>query len=126
MIRDRFYFMLEGGPMGGEDEAYPLVDLLVTPQEVCLLAEVPGIPRQALDLKIEEDCVEIRGRRSEPEFFAKAIHFYKLESFYGFFERRITLPVEVEPRDAKVNLSDGVLRIRIPRRRPKVIEIPVK
>ncbi|MEA3310663.1 MAG: hypothetical protein U9Q76_00405, partial [candidate division WOR-3 bacterium] len=67
--------------MGGEDEAYPLVDLLVTPQEVYLLAEVPGIPRQALDLKIEEDCVEIRGRRSEPEFFAKATHFYKLESF---------------------------------------------
>lgn len=126
MRRDRFYFMFEGWPIRGEDEAYPLVDLLLTHQEVCLLAEVPGVPRQALDVEIDENHVEIRGRRCEPEFFAKATHFYKLESFYGFFERRIALPVEVEPRDVKVNLCDGVLHIRIPRRRHKVVEIPVK
>lgn len=126
MRRDRFYFMLEGGTVRGEDEAYPLVDLLLTPDEVCLLAEVPGVPRQALDVKIEEDCVEIRGRRCEPELFAKATHFYKLESFYGFFERRIALPVETDSANAKVSLCDGVLRIRIPIRRPKVVQIPVK
>lgn len=126
MRRDRFYFRVEEGPVRGDDEAYPPVDLLLTAEDVCLLAEVPGISRDALEVKVDDDHVKIRGRRCEPEFFAKATHFYKLESFYGVFERHIPLPVEVEPRDAKVTISDGVLKILIPRRRPKVIEIPVQ
>ncbi len=126
MMRDHFYFMIEEGAAKGENEPYPVVDLLLTAEEVCLLAEVPGIPRKALQVKVYEDHVELRGRKLEPEFFSKATHFYKLESFYGVFERHVPLPVRVEVANARIELADGILKVRIPRHRPKIIEIPIK
>jgi HSP20 family protein len=125
MRNDYFYFRVSPGEAKGEEETYPPVDLLLTAEEVCLLADVAGIPRQALEVKIDRGQVIIRGCRTEPGFFSNATHFYKLESFYGKFERRVPLPVEVDDSGTKVNLVDGVLEIRIPRHRPRIVEIPV-
>lgn len=125
MRNDYFYFRVSTGESRGDEESYPPVDLLLTAEEVCLMAEVPGIPRKALEVKITEGYVIIKGCKKEPAFFAQTTHFYKLESFYGRFERRVPLPVEVDDSAIKVNLTDGILEIRIPRHRPRIVEIPV-
>ncbi|MBD3284753.1 Hsp20 family protein, partial [candidate division WOR-3 bacterium] len=93
---------------------------------VFIMAEVPGIPKDSLEVKINKDYVEIAGVRKEPDFFTRATHFYKLETYYGCFRRRFTLPVEIDTQKAKIVLIDGILTISIPRLKKRVIQIPVE
>ncbi|MBN2378870.1 Hsp20/alpha crystallin family protein [candidate division WOR-3 bacterium] len=124
-MKSHFFYIDAEKFMRGAEETYPLVDFLLTEDEVCILAEVPGIPKESLEVTVTAEHVEIRGKKKEPESFANATHFYKLESFYGCFRRRITLPVKVETEYIKTSLVDGILDIRIPRSRRRIIEIPV-
>lgn len=124
MRRGDYYFLIED-PCHRED-SYPAVDVYLTEEEIYLLLDVPGIPRESLEIKMDAGYVEISGSRNEPESFSQTTHFYKLESFFGSFRRRILLPVEAEFDKAVITLADGVLKIRIPRLRLKVIEIPVQ
>ncbi len=126
MRKGQVYFLLDESAQRGEEATYPRVDLFLTKDEVFLLAEVPGVSTQMLEVKIEKGFVDIRGIRREPDSCGNAIRFYKLESFYGSFERRIHLPCEVDADSANVSLKDGILEIRIPRHVPRIIEIPVE
>lgn len=126
MRKGQVYFFVNDSMVRGEDENFPRVDLFLTKEEVYLIAEVPGVSDKALEVKILKERVEIRGVRHEPESCASATQFYKLESFYGTFERKIVLPCEVDPSQAQVKLKDGILEIRIPRHVPRIVEIPVE
>lgn len=123
MNRGDFYFFIEDPHC---DENYPLVDLYLTKDNLHISLDVPGVSRDSFDIKIDSGYIEIWGTRKEPESFSKATHFYKLESFYGNFKRRIQFPVEVEIDKATMTLEAGVLVITIPRSKPMVIEIPVE
>lgn len=125
MNKSSFFFLSDDAGIYGSQDTYPPVDLLLTGQELCLMVEVPGIPRENLEIRLDKNYLEIKGTRCEPEAFKKATHFYKLESFYGTFRRRIAIPVEVEPEKIRLELADGILHIHIPRRRKRVVEIPV-
>lgn len=126
MRKGQVYFLLDESAQRGEEATYPRVDLFLTKDEVFLLAEVPGVSREVLEVKIDRGFVEIRGIRREPESCCNATQFYKFESFYGSFERKIPLPCEVDSDSANVSLKDGVLEIKIPRHVPRIIEIPVE
>ncbi len=124
MNKGQFYFLLDGSSPQGDDE-YPRVDLILTSDTVCLLVETPGVSKESLEVSIENKHVVIKGSRKEPDFFSKATHFYKLESFYGIFKRQIPVPADVDVEKAKVEYHNGVLQILIPRSKPNVIEIPI-
>ncbi len=126
MRKGCFYLRVSDVSITGQEDDFPRVDLVLTEDHVLLLAEVPGISRDSLEVKVDNHYVNLRGGRAEPETFAQATHFYKLESFYGTFQRSIKLPVEVDAERAQVSLENGVLRILVPRHRPRVVEIPVE
>ena len=125
-MKGSFFFIDAERFIKDEEGTYPLVDFLLTDDDVYILAEVPGIDRESLDIKIDSGIVEIRGVKREPSFFSNATHFYKLESFYGCFSRKIVLPVSVVGDKARIFLGDGVLRICIPRLKQTILEIPVE
>jgi HSP20 family protein len=74
--------------------------------------ELPGIDAEAVHLEVEDRLLKISGQRIDRRQREKV--YQQMEIFYGPFERRITLPVEVDARSAKALYENGFLEIELP------------
>jgi HSP20 family protein len=96
----------------------PAVDLEDREKDYLLKAEMPGFKKEAIEIEVKEDSVEIMGTagwkydKKEQAYICKE---RACESFY----RMIDLPEEIKVDDAAANLSDGVLEITLPKKAPK-------
>jgi HSP20 family molecular chaperone IbpA len=91
----------------------PQVDVFEDEAGITLLADMPGVPREQLELKVEGDTLWIDGlsqthapEGSEPVY---------VEWRTAHFQRRFTLSRELDSARIEANLKDGVLRLRIPK-----------
>jgi HSP20 family molecular chaperone IbpA len=100
----------------------PRVDIYETDTAYVLLADMPGVATDGLDIETERDTLVIRGRVVRPE---------KLPDYQEFeladYHRAFTLTEDLDTARITAALRDGVLRVEIPkseRTRPK--KIPVR
>lgn len=90
-----------------------------------LRADLPGMRSE--DLRIEvvgRDLVISGERKQEDRSRAEGGRFYT-ERRYGSFERRLTLPAEVQPDKVDATFDNGVLEVSfpIPERKARTIEL---
>ncbi|HDI01785.1 MAG TPA: Hsp20/alpha crystallin family protein [Candidatus Bathyarchaeota archaeon] len=92
----------------------PLVDVYETPDEVVVVAELPGVKKEDIEVSVIDNRLEIRAEvRREEEVKREAYH--RRERYYRGFLRRIPLPTPVDPSGAKATYEDGILTIRLPK-----------
>jgi len=103
----------------------PLVDLIDQGSEFVVHAELPGVSKEDIDLKVTSDGIEIRAKadRSREE---KEKDYYFRERTYQAYERTLSFPEEVKADLASAALKDGVLEVRIPKKQPSPESKPVK
>ncbi|RLI11338.1 Hsp20/alpha crystallin family protein [Candidatus Bathyarchaeota archaeon] len=92
----------------------PLVDIYETPEEVIVVAELPGVRKEDIKIEATEDTLEIRADVKREEEVREE-DYYRRERYYKGFYRRIRLPTAVRPEGAKATYRDGVLKIRLPK-----------
>jgi HSP20 family protein len=116
------------GELGLTDRPFtPSVDLKETDNEFIVTAEVPGVPKEGLDVTITEGAVTLKGERREEKENNEEGYRFK-ETSYGAFHRVIPLPGEVLAEKAKAALKDGVLTLTLPKSehsKPRAIQIDV-
>ena len=106
-----------GAAAGGEQDALravlPAVDVFEDSGGITLLADMPGVPREQLDLKVEGDALTIEGtvQPRTPD---------GLEAMYAElrvprYRRSFTLSRELDTARIEATLKDGVLTLRIPK-----------
>lgn len=91
----------------------PAVDVFEDGAGITLLADLPGVPREQLELRIEDNTLLIEG----------AVHPHTpdgLEAVYAEvrvprYRRSFTLSRELDTARIDASLKDGVLTLRIPR-----------
>ena len=92
----------------------PPVDIYETAGEVILVAEVPGMKEDEVELEITDNLLTLKGdrklERGSPE---DSIHF--LERSHGSFVRTFTLPGTVQQDKAKATLKHGLLKVVLPK-----------
>ncbi len=93
----------------------PSVDILETEVEVVLLAEVPGVDLEDIELQIRDNVLTLRGERTF-ENSPKKEHYYRIERAYGSFSRSFTLPSTIYQEQVQARLKDGILEVRMPKR----------
>jgi HSP20 family protein len=105
----------------------PSVDIYETENELVLTAEVPGIAEKDIEIRIEDNTLQLRGERKfEKE--AKEENYHRIERSYGSFHRSFTLPHTVDRENIKASYKDGVLKVVLPKKeevKPKQIKIDV-
>jgi HSP20 family protein len=88
-----------------------------------VLVEIAGMCRDALDLRIEEDRLVLRGLRGETETTAPG-HCQQMEIAFGEFELEIPLHAPVDAEAAEAWYQDGFLHVVLPKiPEPKPIRI---
>jgi HSP20 family molecular chaperone IbpA len=100
---------------GGEQRpAYrPSVDILDTPGDVVLVADVPGVDESHLDVTLDKNVLTIRGSVQHASF--EGYTPVRTEYGVGDFERVFTVSDEVNRDGIEATVKDGVLELKLPK-----------
>jgi len=94
---------------------FPKINIYQTDNEVILKAEIPGIPKENVDVTIEGNKVRLRGHTDRSAEFRDQ-NVYRSERYYGGFARTVLLPSGVESDKARIESKDGELSIVFPKK----------
>ena len=101
---------------GEETGLLASVDVSETDGEMQIVADLPGLDEEDIDLTLANGVLIIKGeRKSESEEKDEDRNYHRIERSYGAFTRRIALPCEVESDKAEADFSKGVLTVRLPK-----------
>jgi HSP20 family protein len=104
----------EGSERTRERPLYaPRVDIVETEDALEILADMPGVTKDSVEVTLEQRVLSIRGRAdvSVPESFAPLY----LEYQPGDYERSFTLSDAVDPAGIEARVRGGVLHLRLPK-----------
>jgi HSP20 family protein len=91
----------------------PAVDVIETEGSYLLLAELPGVAREDIQLQVKERRLELSGRRLA---LGENRNFLRLERSYGPFRRTFELGAPVDESAISASFERGILRVVIPKR----------
>ncbi|WP_460677745.1 Hsp20/alpha crystallin family protein [Hymenobacter coalescens] len=93
----------------------PAVDVLETANGFELLLTLPGVPKDALTIDVQEGTLTVSGERKAPVTEGEnAPKVRRVESSYGSFARKFRLPDTVNVNAIEAEMTDGVLRLVLP------------
>lgn len=102
----------------------PAVDVFEDERGITLLADMPGVPREQLELRVEGDTLLIEGRVQAPTPPGLEAVYAELRA--PLYRRSFTLSRELDAGAIDAKLQDGVLTLRIPKQahaQPRRIEV---
>lgn len=105
-----------GGGNGTTARPLPL-DVYATADEAVIIAAVPGMSPQDLDVTINQNAVTLSGTvptAAESEQ-GKGATWFLHELWHGQFRRSVTLPFEVDAGQAEATFENGIVRITLPK-----------
>ena len=134
MIRDEFdrlfdqFFgpgLLPQAPRAFETLWQPALDFSENEKEFIVRAEIPGIPKEDLEISLDGQVLTIAGRR-DFEKTDKGEEFFWRERETGKFVRMVRLPTPADPAKIIAAYHDGIVTIRVPKLHPTIkTRIPV-
>jgi HSP20 family protein len=112
------------GSNGGQS-IVPNIEISETDKTIEISAEMPGLERKDVEISIEDDALTIRGEKKVEEN-QKDKNVQLSERSYGVFLRVLQLPPGIDPSSVQATMSNGILKITIPKPakpEPKKIEV---
>lgn len=96
----------------------PLMDIKDTGKELVIEAEMPGIPKENIDIQVTENSIEVCGEIEKKEDDEKE-GYYRQERSYSRCYRQMPLPEKIIPTKADAKLENGILKITLPKKTPR-------
>lgn len=85
---------------------------------------VPGMKKSDFEIEVEDGLLSISSSLEEEQVTEKG-KFTRREFSYNSFKRTFTIPDSVDPSNIEAQYSDGVLQLRLPKRK-KALAQPKK
>jgi len=101
-----------GQPWTGNGN-YPRTNLADTGDNLEIVAEVPGVAREDLHVKIQGNYLEISGKRVADAPDGYTVH--RTERKATSFSRSFTLPYDVDADKVQATVKDGLLKMTLPK-----------
>jgi HSP20 family protein len=105
----------------------PPVDIMENPNQVRIMAELPGVKPEDVKISMEDGVLTVRGEKQQlAEEKTERVHRY--ERTYGVFERSFSVPTSVDSERISASYDSGVLTITLPKvekARPRQITVEV-
>ncbi len=93
---------------------FPALNVYGNAEEVRVVAELPGIDPNQLNISVTGNTLTVEGERAAAERQEQEV-VYRQERPTGRFVRTIRLPYEVEADQTKARYENGVLQMTLPR-----------
>jgi HSP20 family protein len=101
----------------------PPVDIYETADGLVLLADLPGVAPNDLDVRLEDNMLTIKGKAKSARADEPTYREYELVNFFRQFE----LSEQIDQGKVSADLKHGVLTLHLPKtERAKPRQIPVQ
>jgi len=89
----------------------PPVDVFENADEVLVVADVPGVPSDLLDVRVENGTLTLLARRVENADGTSVAREYEVRDF----SRSFRIPSGVDAANITAEAKSGILRVRLPK-----------
>ena len=96
----------------GKGKWGPKLDISEGRKDIIIKAEIPGIEAKDFDISIDGRLLNIRGEKKQEQSENEKT-YYRVERSYGYFNRTIELPAEVDPNKVDASYKKGILKIKL-------------
>ncbi|OYT41826.1 hypothetical protein B6U80_00225 [Candidatus Pacearchaeota archaeon ex4484_26] len=106
----------------------PFMQTRETANELTFKFELPGVEKKDINLEVTPNTLRIKAQKKEAKEIVRK-GFYKSEKKTAGFFRALSLPAEVEPESVETDYKNGVLTVKLKKRKArkeKVKRIKVK
>jgi len=110
------------------EEWMPDIDVFERDGKLVVRADLPGMKREDLEVRVQGETLIVKGRREEEKEIEEK-DYHHSERRTGAFTRTVALPDGFDPGTIEATYTDGVLEVTIPKpaaAEPKPVQIPVK
>lgn len=113
-------------PAAPRNALIPPVDIIENDHGITLLADMPGVSKERLNVRVDGDTLTVEG--SAEVQVPEKLELLHSEVRNPYFRRTFTLSRELDPAKIEASMRDGVLSLHIPKAeeaRPRRIEVQV-
>lgn len=96
----------------------PMCDVSETETEVIVVADLGGVTKKDVAVRVVGNILVLSGVRREPAN-APRRRYRQMEISYGPFERSVELPAPVDAESARATYDEGFLEVRLPKVAPR-------
>lgn len=110
----------------GSQPQTPYVDVFEDADGITVRADMPGVPREQLQVQVDGDTLTLRGDLKIE--LPQGMEPFYAEMRSGAWERSFTLSRELDTQAIQASMKDGVLELRIPKAehaRPRRVEVRI-
>lgn len=124
-MNDLFNALTAGGtrtfsdPLWREARLFPLLNVREIDHTYVVTAEIPGMKKEDLEIKVVGDTLTFKGER-KPMEIGEGASYHRRERATGTFHRSMTLPSRVDADTVKATYKDGVLIITLEKEKAAV------
>ncbi|BCX15397.1 MAG: hypothetical protein KatS3mg097_289 [Candidatus Parcubacteria bacterium] len=108
---DKFF---EGDLIPFKDVNYLASNIYETDKDVVVELQIPGFDKKDIKVSFQEGYLKIEGKSSE-EKEEKNKNYWRREIKKGSFLKVIPIPKEVDHKQAKASLTNGILKVVLPK-----------
>lgn len=123
-VFDDFFKELTPGfyvrPLHGDPLPTPAqikVDVKETDQGYIVQAEVPGVPKEDIQVSIDGNVVTLSAEVKQSDSQSDDEKLLRSERYYGAVSRSFQLPADIDQETAKAKYDNGVLTLTLPKKR---------
>jgi len=91
---------------------FPPVNVFKHDGSYVVIAELPGVARDDVDVEINRNKIRLSGRKRVD--YGEQISMHRTERQAGEFDRTLTLPFEVGIDEVRAEYRDGMLALNLP------------
>lgn len=103
---------LHGDPLPAQIK----VDVKETPAAFTVLAEVPGVPKEDIQVTVEGNVVTLRAEIKQEDRQSEGEKLLRSERYYGAVSRSFQMPVDIDDAAARAKCENGVLQLTLPKK----------
>lgn len=102
----------------------PPVDIFETPEGLGVVADLPGVTKDQVDIRVENGVLTIKGTAPQKEEAEPVYREFRLANYF----RQFQLSEEVDQDKIQAEMRNGVLSISLPKKeaaKPRQIQVKV-
>lgn len=106
--------MFSRAPFFGITEfQFPLVNLYDSRDVLYVVAEIPGVPKENIEINYQDGALTITGKREFKKYGQSEL--LRQEQPEGDFEKIIRIPMSIKSNEIKAKFEDGMLTVSLPK-----------
>jgi HSP20 family protein len=95
-----------------EQSWVPAVDVWETEDELVYAFDLPGIPKDKIQIELEDGALTVSAQRERTQEVTDD-RFYRFERRFGSFSRTVGLPQGVDEGSIRAEFNEGVLEVHV-------------